>query len=107
VIGFYGGPGGTGSEDERAPIRLAPLYQCPVLGLFGGADAGIPVAVVERFGEALDAAGVPNEMVIYDGAPHSFFDRRYAEHRAACDDAWRRVLAFVGAGAGPEAPAAP
>ena len=36
VIGFYGGPQGTGPDDETAPIRLAPQYRCPVLGLFGG-----------------------------------------------------------------------
>ena len=35
-------------------------------------------------------------MVIYDGAPHSFFDRTFAEHEAACDDAWRQILGFVG-----------
>jgi carboxymethylenebutenolidase len=39
---------------------------------------------------------VPNEIVIYPGAPHSFFDRTRDEHREACDDAWRRMLAFVG-----------
>ena len=44
----------------------------------------------------LDEAGVQNEMVIYDGAPHSFFDRSFDEHREACDDAWRRMLGFIG-----------
>jgi len=98
VIGFYGGPQGRGPDDETAPIRLAARYRCPVLGLFGGEDPGIPVEEVERFRQALDEAGVPNEMVVYEGAPHSFFDRTADEHREACDDAWRRVLAFVGGG---------
>ena len=97
VIGFYGGPQGRGLDDDTAPIRLAPQYRCPVLGLFGGADPNIPAEDVERFHEVLDEASVPNEMVVYEGAPHSFFDRSFAEHREACDDAWRRVLAFVGA----------
>ena len=96
VIGFYGGPEGSGPDDPRAPVRLASGYRCPVLGLFGGADKGIPVADVERFRAALDGAGVANELVVYDGAPHSFFDRSFEKHRDACDDAWRRVLAFVG-----------
>ena len=95
VIGFYGGPQGRGPDDERAPIRLAPRYRCPVLGLFGGADRNIPVEELDRFREALTGAGVPNEIVVYEGAPHSFFDRSFEEHRQACDDAWRRVLAFV------------
>jgi carboxymethylenebutenolidase len=67
-----------------------------VLGLFGGADRAIPVSSVEAFRAALEAADVPNEIVIYPGAPHSFFDRTRDEHREACDDAWRRMLAFVG-----------
>ena len=95
VIGFYGWPGKPGDEDPNAPVRRAASYTSPVLGLFGGADKGIPVEMVEGFRAALDAARVPNEIVIYDGAPHSFFDRTSAEHAAACDDAWRRVLRFV------------
>ena len=44
-----------------------------------------------------DTAGVEHELVVYDGAPHSFFDRKQAEFADASDDAWRRVLAFVDA----------
>jgi carboxymethylenebutenolidase len=51
---------------------------------------------VDAFRTALDAAQVPNELVSYQGAPHSFFDKRYEEHRDACRDAWRRILEFVG-----------
>jgi len=98
VIGFYGGPQGRDPDDETAPVKLAPLYRCKVLGLFGGADEGIPVAEVQRFGRTLDEAGVDNEMVVYDGAPHSFFDRRSDEHREACEDAWHRMLAFMDVG---------
>ena len=96
VIGFYGGPQGRGADDETAPMRLAPSYRCPVLGLFGGADTGIPREAIDAFAQALDGAGVPNEMVVYDGAPHSFFDRSFDEHREACDDAWLRMLRFMG-----------
>ena len=96
VIGFYGGPQGRGPDDDTAPVRLAPRYRCPVLGLFGGADEGIPREAIDGFKQALDDAGVQNEMVVYDGAPHSFFDRTFEEHREACDDAWLRMLRFVG-----------
>jgi carboxymethylenebutenolidase len=96
VIGFYGGPQGRGPDDDTAPVRLAPGYRCPVLGLFGGADTGIPREAIDAFAQALDHAGVRNEMVVYDGAPHSFFDRSFDEHRAACDDAWLRMMRFVG-----------
>ena len=36
-----------------------------------------------------------DEIVVYDGAPHSFFDRRQEEFAEASEDAWRRVLAFL------------
>jgi carboxymethylenebutenolidase len=96
VVGFYGFPDQRDANDNEAPVVLAPRYECPVLGLFGGADKGIPVENVERFRAALDEAGVPNEIVVYEGAPHSFFDRSFEQHREACDDAWRRILGFVG-----------
>ena len=67
----------------------------------GGADAGIPVEDVRAFERALEAAGVEHEVEIYDGAPHSFFDRKFEEFAAASDDAWRRVLAFVERYSGP------
>jgi carboxymethylenebutenolidase len=67
-----------------------------VLGLFGSADQATPVAAVDAFRAALDAANVPNEIVLYDGAPHSFFDKRFDEYRDASEDAWRRILSFVG-----------
>jgi carboxymethylenebutenolidase len=73
--------------------------KAPILGLMGGADPGIPPAHVEEFEGALKKAGVPHEIVTYPGAPHSFFDRTYDEHKDACDDAWRRVLAFIDANA--------
>ena len=97
VIGFYGPPQVRGDDDPDAPVTLAWSYDCPVLGLFGGADQGIPAEAVDGFDRALGDAGIEHELVTYAGAPHSFFDRSFAEHRDACDDAWRRVLRFVGA----------
>jgi carboxymethylenebutenolidase len=67
----------------------------PILGLFGGDDAGIPLDTVEAFEAALDDGGPDHEIVVYPGAPHSFFDRKYDEHADACADAWRRVLDFL------------
>jgi carboxymethylenebutenolidase len=55
---------------------------------------------VEGFRRALDVAGVENEIVVYEGASHSFFNWGSGEHREACDDAWRRMLRFVGLPAG-------
>jgi len=94
VIGFYGAL----ASERLGPA--APLYRVadtrlPVLGLFGDADQAIPVEQVRQFEAGLEQAGVQHEIVVYPGAPHSFFDRRYEEHAEACEDAWRRVLGFA------------
>jgi len=95
VIGFYGWPGGTARGGVPAPTDVADRLASPVLGIFGGADQGIPADVVDVFDGALAAAEVPHEIVTYPGAPHSFFDRKHAEFAADSADAWARVLAFV------------
>lgn len=68
-----------------------------MLALYGGADPGIPQSAVDEFDRALGRAGVTHESVVYDGAPHSFFDRRQTEFADASADAWRRGRGFVGA----------
>jgi carboxymethylenebutenolidase len=95
VIGFYGRVAPNDEHDTNAPTLLASAYECPVLGLFGGADQGITREHVDGFRRALDESGVTNELVTYDGAPHSFFDRTHALYADACADACRRILAFV------------
>ena len=96
VIGFYGVPLGPARNDMPEPVEVADRIVCPVLGLFGEADPGIPPESLERFDDALDEAGIDHELVTYPGAPHSFFDRKADEHADASADAWRRVLEFVG-----------
>jgi carboxymethylenebutenolidase len=69
--------------------------RAPVLALQGGDDPVIPVEDSQAFDRALSEAGVEHEVVIYEGAPHSFFDRKYEEFAADSEDAWNRVLAFL------------
>jgi dienelactone hydrolase len=61
-----------------------------VLGLFGGADPSITTEHVEAFRRAPESSGIRHELVTYEGAPHSFFDRRFTEHAKASHDAWAR-----------------
>jgi carboxymethylenebutenolidase len=96
VIGFYGPPTGPHRSGLPQPVERAPHFECPVLGLFGGADEGIPPKSVAAFEAALDKAGVEHRLITYPGAPHSFFDRRAEMHADAAADAWRQVLRFVG-----------
>jgi carboxymethylenebutenolidase len=93
AAGFYGMPGernGLPGATERA----AEL-EAPILALQAGDDQHITAEHNAAFESALVDAGVEHEIVIYPGAPHSFFDRKQEEFADASEDAWRRVLDFV------------
>jgi carboxymethylenebutenolidase len=96
VIGFYGWPVGPHRSGLPAPADVAPEFGCPVLAIYGGADQGIPPDARQAFDRALEAAAVDHRTVVYDGAPHSFFDRKQEEFAEPSTDAWRRVLDFMG-----------
>ncbi|MCF6472065.1 dienelactone hydrolase family protein [Nonomuraea sp. MG754425] len=86
-IGFYGA--------LRAVEEPSTGPGAPLLLLRAGADT---VSTPEQFAAyeaALDRVGTEHESHVYEGAPHSFFDRSYAEWAAACQDAWRRILSFT------------
>jgi carboxymethylenebutenolidase len=94
VVGFYGKP--RRGEDDAVIDRVGEMT-CPLLALMGGDDPGIPEEVVEEFRRALEAGDVDHEVVVYPGAPHSFFDRKYSEFAEESADAWSRVLGFIAA----------
>jgi len=94
-IGFYGVPVGPGRADIPAPADLAGEMRNPILGLFGAADQAITPEKIEIFEQALTAAQVPHRLVAYDGAPHSFFDRKAAEFADASAQAWEETLTFI------------
>jgi carboxymethylenebutenolidase len=94
AVGFYGRPG-EGRDGAPGPSQRAAEIAAPILALQAGADAHISAADNAAFDRALAEAGVEHELVSYDGAPHSFFDRKQADFAEASDDAWARVLAFI------------
>jgi carboxymethylenebutenolidase len=98
TIGFYGWPTGPARNDTPAPTDLAGEIAAPVLGIFGGADEGIPASSVAAFESALTAAGVKHRLTTYEGAPHSFFDRKAADFADASDRAWAETLSFMDIG---------
>jgi carboxymethylenebutenolidase len=97
VIGLYGTLVGPWRNDAPAPVDEADGIGASVLGLFGGADQAIPAEHVEAFEAALTRVGVAHRLVTYDGAPHSFFDRKAAEFADASAAAWGEISAFVDA----------
>jgi carboxymethylenebutenolidase len=95
AVGFYGSP--TRRRGGPSVIERIDDIECPILALQAGDDAGITAEDNAAFEHALSATGVDHELVVYEGAPHSFFDRKQADYAAASDDAWHRTLAFLDA----------
>jgi carboxymethylenebutenolidase len=93
AVGFYGSP--TRERGGPSAVARAAEIGCPILALQAGADQHITAEDNAAFDDALTAAGVEHEVVTYDGAPHSFFDRKQQEFQADSDDAWSRTLAFI------------
>src|SRR3954453_9725206 len=94
AIGFYGVPGER-DEGSPGPAKRAAEMEAPILALQAGDDGHITAEANAAFEEALQAAGVEHELVTYEGAPHSFFDRKQEEFAAASEDAWARTLGFI------------
>ncbi len=87
AVGFYGRP--------SRMIELVPRIEAPILVLQGGADQAISHEDNLELEDALREAGKDYELIEYEGAPHSFFDRKQEEFQDASDDAWRRTLEFI------------
>ncbi len=97
IIAFYAGLKRSFPGTQGSVLDLADKIHYPVLGLFGGADQAIPPEDRQKLDEQLTQAGIEHELVVYPGAPHSFFDRKALEYADASADAWKRVLNFIAA----------
>jgi carboxymethylenebutenolidase len=77
----------------KNPVDLASDLKAPVLGLYGAADNGIPVATVEQMRSALKDAGKTGEIIVYPDTPHAFFaDYRPSYRKEQAEDGWKRLL---------------
>ncbi|HZR83531.1 MAG TPA: dienelactone hydrolase family protein [Candidatus Binatia bacterium] len=80
----------------KGPLDVAARLKAPVLGLYGGADTGIPMKDVEAMRSALAAAKSPSEIVVYPEAGHAFFaDYRPSYRPDDAADGWKRMLAWL------------
>ena len=99
-VAWYGRlAGATNPVTPRHPVDIAPSLKVPVLGLYGGADTGIPLDSVERMKAALaqgsDAAR-RSQFKVYPHAQHAFHaDYRPNYDEAAARDGWQRCLAWL------------
>ena len=95
-VAWYGRlVGEAGALTPQHPVDLAEQLNAPVLGLYGGADPGIPVDTVERMREACAAAKKTCEIVVFPEAGHAFnADYRPSYRPDAAKDGWARMLAW-------------
>jgi carboxymethylenebutenolidase len=96
-VAFYGPPVDPPNPLwPKGPMQLAPEMKAPVLGLYGEADTGIPVASVEAFKKALAANKKTAEFKIYPGAPRGFHaDYRASYRKEAAEDGWNKMQAWL------------
>ena len=90
---------GHGPLQTRNPVDVAASLYCPVLCLYGGQDASIPTADVQKMREALargNAHARESAIHVYQDAGHAFYaDYRPTYDRMAAQDGWRRCLAWI------------
>lgn len=93
-VAWYGRLVGQSTElQPKYPVDLAGSLKAPVLGLYGEADQGIPVASVEKMRQALKEAGKTAEIVLYPDTPHAFHaDYRPSYRKTQAEDGWKRCL---------------
>jgi carboxymethylenebutenolidase len=87
AIGFYG--------RLSLAAEVVDDLQAPLLMLLAGADTAIKPEDLDAFTARLDDRELIYEKHVYEGAPHSFFDRSFADWQDASADAWHRILAFT------------
>lgn len=86
-MGFYGRPSTV--ADVVADLSA------PLLILAAGDDKATSAQDNEAFVSSLSEAGKEHDFVLYEGAPHSFFDRSFDQWQSECTDAWVRILGFI------------
>jgi carboxymethylenebutenolidase len=96
AVAWYGTTARAFIAGDKTAIEVAPQIKAAVLGLYGGADSGIPNDTVEKMFAALKASGnTKSEFVIYPETGHGFFaDYRPTYQRQAAEDGWKRMLAW-------------
>jgi carboxymethylenebutenolidase len=83
----------TDELHPKNPIDVVKDLKAPVLGLYGGADQGIPVSTVEQMQKALKEAGKPSEIKLYPDTPHGFYaDYRPSYRKEQAQDGWKLLV---------------
>lgn len=96
-VAWYGRLAGPSAPlQPKNPIDLVSGLKAPVLGLYGGADSGIPNDTVEQMREALKKSGKKGEIITYPETPHGFHaDYRPSYRKEQAEDGWKRLQAWL------------
>jgi carboxymethylenebutenolidase len=97
AVAWYGRLDGEVNEQTpKYPLDIAAQLKVPVLGLYGGADQGIPQDDVEAMKDAVKKGTSKSELHVYPGASHAFHaDYRGTFNKEAAEDGWKRLLAWL------------
>jgi carboxymethylenebutenolidase len=88
------------ANNPKQPVDIANDLKAPVLGLYGGADAGIPLASVDQMKTALEAASnnpaaKASRFEVYPDTPHAFHaDYRESYREGPAKDGWVKCLVW-------------
>jgi carboxymethylenebutenolidase len=98
-VAWYGRVVGDSTPNTpKHPVDIAKDLKAPVLGLYGGADTGIPNDTVDRMRAALKAgspAAQKSQIDTYPDTPHAFnADYRPSYRKEQAEDAWKKALAW-------------
>ena len=95
-VAWYGRLTGAANDTTPTqPVDIASSLTVPVLGLYGGQDAGIPLYTVEQMRNALAQGKSGSEIIVYPDAPHGFdADYRPSYRKETAEEGWQRMLAW-------------
>jgi carboxymethylenebutenolidase len=97
-VAWYGNVATGRFPGDKGAVQVVERIKAPILGLYGGADSGIPHDTVEKMRAALKAAGnTASEIVLYPDTPHAFHsDYRDSYRKGPAEDGWKRLTAWFG-----------
>lgn len=95
AVAWYGPLDRSFYPGDKSVLDVVKDLKAPVLGLYGGADQGIPVETVNKMRDALRAAKKPGDLIVYPDTPHAFnADYRPSYRKEAAEDGWKRLQSW-------------
>lgn len=95
AVAWYGPLMASYYPGDKTALDVVKDLNAPVLGLYGGADQGIPIDQVNKMRDALRAAKKPGDLIVYPDTPHGFYaDYRPSYRKDAAEDGWKRLRSW-------------